>query len=245
VPDVTAGRVAGIYVDARMTVERLNGGASMSVNMASGDAFEAPEDREIAVVGIGRRLAATLLDALVVGVFSILGATAAGVIGLVLAMYSPDATTVADRFVLAFGLAFSILYFIACWANGGQTLGDFTAMIRVVRTDGSPVTWGRAILRYLGYIVSALPLSLGFLWIAIDGRRQGWHDKIAGTYVIPSDQHFSAQDTVTFVPTDRGKSWNWLVVWAVLALVAPGALVASFWVLGPFITHLARFLAGR
>jgi uncharacterized RDD family membrane protein YckC len=115
----------------------------------------------------------------------------------------------------------------------------------VVRTDGSPVTWGRAVLRYLGFIVSAIPLSLGFLWIAIDGRRQGWHDKLAGTYVIPSDQHFSAQDTVTFVPSDRGRAWIWLVVWAVLALFAPGALVASFWALGPFIVQLARYLTGR
>ena len=45
---------------------------------------------------------------------------------------------------------------------------------------------GQAILRYIGYIVSALALSIGFIWIAIDKRRQGWHDKIARTYVIPA-----------------------------------------------------------
>ena len=38
-------------------------------------------------------------------------------------------------------------------------------------------------LRFLAYFVSALPLYLGFLWIALDRRKQGWHDKIARTIV--------------------------------------------------------------
>jgi uncharacterized RDD family membrane protein YckC len=42
----------------------------------------------------------------------------------------------------------------------------------------------RGILRYLGYSLSAISLFLGFFWILIDDRRQGWHDKIAGTLVI-------------------------------------------------------------
>ncbi len=40
------------------------------------------------------------------------------------------------------------------------------------------------IIRYLGYFVSALPLGLGFLWIAFDPRKQGWHDKLAQTVVV-------------------------------------------------------------
>jgi uncharacterized RDD family membrane protein YckC len=217
----------------------------MSANVTGGDSSAAPIEREIQVVGIGRRLVATVLDAVVVVAGSMLGATAAGVLGLVLAMFSPDATAVADRFVIAFGLVFSILYFIGCWAKGGQTLGDFGAMIRVVSRDGSPVTWGQATLRYIGYIISAIPLSLGFLWIAIDGRRQGWHDKIARTYVIPFDQSFSATDNVRFVPDDQGHGKFWLAAWALLALLAPAALAASLWVLGPFIIALARQLTGR
>ncbi len=38
--------------------------------------------------------------------------------------------------------------------------------------------------RYLGYFASTIPLCLGFLWIAFDKRKQGWHDKLAGTVVI-------------------------------------------------------------
>ncbi len=38
--------------------------------------------------------------------------------------------------------------------------------------------------RYFGYYVSILPLMLGIIWVGIDKRKQGWHDKLAGTVVI-------------------------------------------------------------
>ena len=46
------------------------------------------------------------------------------------------------------------------------------------------MTFGLAFLRWVGYILSGIFLYLGFLWIAWDGRKQGWHDKIAGTVVV-------------------------------------------------------------
>jgi uncharacterized RDD family membrane protein YckC len=51
------------------------------------------------------------------------------------------------------------------------------------KTLGKPST-GQLIGRYLAYYVSTLPLCLGFLWVAFDKRKQGWHDRIAGTLVI-------------------------------------------------------------
>jgi len=49
--------------------------------------------------------------------------------------------------------------------------------------------------RYFGYYVSGLILALGFIWIAFDKRKQGWHDKLAGTLVIREgdDQEDSSQ----------------------------------------------------
>lgn len=44
------------------------------------------------------------------------------------------------------------------------------------------------VVRYLGYIISSLPLGLGFLWILIDKRNQGWHDKLSKTLVIMQDE---------------------------------------------------------
>lgn len=49
---------------------------------------------------------------------------------------------------------------------------------------GATVTVGQAMLRYLGYFIAMLPLGLGIFWIGFDRRKQGWHDKIAGTVVV-------------------------------------------------------------
>jgi uncharacterized RDD family membrane protein YckC len=57
--------------------------------------------------------------------------------------------------------------------------------LRVVdaATGGVP-PWPRLVLRYLGYLVSAIPLGLGYLWMIRDDRRQCWHDKMGGTLVV-------------------------------------------------------------
>jgi RDD family. len=47
-----------------------------------------------------------------------------------------------------------------------------------------PIGYGKGFLRWVGMIISGLVLLLGYIWILIDKKNQGWHDKIAGTYVI-------------------------------------------------------------
>ena len=57
--------------------------------------------------------------------------------------------------------------------------------LRVVRAaDGGPVTGGQAVLRLIGFWISAAVFYLGFIWILFDSQRQGWHDKIASTVMI-------------------------------------------------------------
>jgi uncharacterized RDD family membrane protein YckC len=56
--------------------------------------------------------------------------------------------------------------------------------IKVVRTDGSALTILQAFIRYIGLIVSVACIFIGVIWAAFDANKQGWHDKIAGTYVI-------------------------------------------------------------
>ena len=71
------------------------------------------------------------------------------------------------------------------WMARQATPGKMAIGARVVdaRTGGKPST-GQLIGRYLGYFVSTVPLCLGLLWVAFDPRKQGWHDKLAGTVVV-------------------------------------------------------------
>jgi uncharacterized RDD family membrane protein YckC len=77
-----------------------------------------------------------------------------------------------------------MFYFI--WFHGtiGQTLGKRLLGLRLIRTSGEKMTLGIAFLRWVGSLISGLFVFLGFIWIAIDHRKQGWHDKIAATLVI-------------------------------------------------------------
>lgn len=71
------------------------------------------------------------------------------------------------------------------WIRKEATPGKMAIGASIVDAHtGNPMTLGQAGLRYLGYFVATLPLCLGFLWVVFDGRRQGWHDKMASTVVV-------------------------------------------------------------
>ena len=77
---------------------------------------------------------------------------------------------------------------IGFWRYCGATPGKIALGVKIVdAARGAPPSSLRLALRFAGYLVSALPLYLGFLWIAVDRRKQGWHDKIARTIVINSE----------------------------------------------------------
>ena len=71
------------------------------------------------------------------------------------------------------------------WIYKSATPGKMITKLVIVdaKTGGKPTT-GQFLLRYLGYYVSTVPLGLGLIWVAFDQRKQGWHDKIAGTLVV-------------------------------------------------------------
>jgi uncharacterized RDD family membrane protein YckC len=56
--------------------------------------------------------------------------------------------------------------------------------IKVVKTDGSLLDYQGAFIRLIGYLVSSYCFGIGLIWAAFDAQKQGWHDKIAGTYVV-------------------------------------------------------------
>lgn len=87
-------------------------------------------------------------------------------------------------FTVLSGVVFFNLYVAAAWALVDKTLGQALLGLRVLRADGTRLTFWRALRRSVGYILAALPAFLGYLWILIDDRRQGWHDKLADTVVV-------------------------------------------------------------
>ena len=78
----------------------------------------------------------------------------------------------------------SCVYFVALWAWRDQTLGMMVLNIRLIRPDGTNVDTGHSITRLFGSIIAAAPFFIGLIWIAFDERKQGWHDKLAATYVV-------------------------------------------------------------
>jgi uncharacterized RDD family membrane protein YckC len=78
--------------------------------------------------------------------------------------------------------AFAVIIF---WVYKSATPGKMATNLTIVdaRTGGKPSV-GQFVIRYIGYYVAMLPLFLGIIWVGIDPRKQGWHDKLAGTVVI-------------------------------------------------------------
>ena len=79
------------------------------------------------------------------------------------------------------------VYSVGFWILKSATIGKMLVKVKIVNAKtGEPASPLQCIVRYLGYFVSALPLGLGFIWVAFDKRKQGWHDKIARTLVVSS-----------------------------------------------------------
>jgi uncharacterized RDD family membrane protein YckC len=109
--------------------------------------------------------------------------------------------------ILRIVILFNILYMFMCLAYFtyfigicGKTPGKMVFGLKVMRVTGEPLTFGTAFLRWIGYFLSSLPLNLGFIWIAFDERKQGFHDKIAGTVVILDENREDAGDSVISTP---------------------------------------------
>ncbi|HYD78866.1 MAG TPA: RDD family protein [Paucimonas sp.] len=78
---------------------------------------------------------------------------------------------------------------VAFWILKNATPGKMVIRATIVdaKTGEAPGTT-QYIIRYLGYYLSMIPLFLGFVWIAFDPKKQGWHDKLAGTVVVRPKQ---------------------------------------------------------
>jgi len=141
--------------------------------------------------GFWRRFAAALVDWAVLSFLQwpvVVATFLPLVVGVAASVSSPEEVGVVALFsylaaILA-GVAVNVAYSVLLIGWRGQTLGMMALGIKVVRTDGSPVNYRVALVRWLGSILSGLALYLGYLWIAFHPRKQAWHDTLADTCVI-------------------------------------------------------------
>ena len=130
--------------------------------------------------GFWVRFLAFLIDGILLGIIS----------SAFTPVWGPQFTTTGNQIAVhagsnAIGTLVGLVYFVGFWAWRGQTVGMMPFNMQVVSvTDGKKIDVVRGLLRYVGYIISAIPLLIGFIWAAFDARKQGWHDKIASTVVI-------------------------------------------------------------
>ncbi|MBT2785303.1 MULTISPECIES: RDD family protein [unclassified Halomonas] len=74
---------------------------------------------------------------------------------------------------------------IVFWCAKQATPGKMAVSCKIVdASSGEPAGRGQLFGRYFAYTISGIPFGLGFLWVACDERKQGWHDKLSGTMVI-------------------------------------------------------------
>lgn len=125
------------------------------------------------LAGFGTRLVAFIIDFIVL---SLIGT-------LPFLFFDPMQMSLVELMVI--DIAITTPYNWYFWTrHQGQTPGKRIMNIRVIKTDGGPLSDADALLRVFGYYVGRWTLFLGYVWAAFDSRNQAWHDKIANTVVV-------------------------------------------------------------
>ena len=151
-----------------------------------------PRPPEKVYTGFWARLGAAVMDGFLVGLPVML---LSGILSFALAPASPadpssgQAASTAFTLTLISGFAISWAYFAFQESSPAQaTIGKRIIRARVTDLEGRRITLGRASGRWFGKILSAASLGLGFLMIGFSKRKQGLHDHLAGTLVMPREK---------------------------------------------------------
>ena len=138
------------------------------------------EQRDMEYVGFWPRVGAAIIDTILLCLITF----------PLLTLIYGQAYWTSDKFVqgpadLMISWILPAIVFIWLWVATGQTPGKMAIGARVVDANsGQNITVGKAIIRYLSYFISAIGLLIGYIWVGLDPKKQGWHDHIAGTVVI-------------------------------------------------------------
>ena len=144
--------------------------------------FDVPAVRPRVYVGLVTRAIAFAIDAAIVNAVAIV---VAAIVALTLTIVSkPDELR---GVLIAIGgvawLLWTVGYFATFWSTTGQTPGNRILRIRVSAADGRALPLRRALVRFVGLTLAAIPLFAGFALILFDDRRRGLHDMLARSVV--------------------------------------------------------------
>lgn len=128
---------------------------------------EKPKHDQYELADAGTRLVALIIDGIILGLIS----------GVLFAFAREPGA--AGGFVV--GLLYQ-WYFLT--QRDGQTPGKQMMGIRVVKVSGEPIDFATVLVRYVGYYINSFAIGIGWLWALFNDKRQGWHDLLAGTYVV-------------------------------------------------------------
>jgi uncharacterized RDD family membrane protein YckC len=136
--------------------------------------FESRPQYTYELATVGMRFVAFIIDNILLFIIGF-------IVGLFLAIFNLDSIVV--------GILINLVYhWYFLTRREGQTPGKSAVNIRVIKTDGTPISDSDAIIRVFGYYVSSIALGIGFLWAIFDANNQGWHDKMANTYVVTAEK---------------------------------------------------------
>lgn len=127
-------------------------------------------------------------------------------------------------------------YNIFLISTQGATIGKKIMKLKVVTDSYQTVPMGTVILREtLAKWIGGILLNLGYLWILIDKRRQGWHDKISKTFVVKVDPKGNPIPGVdTQVPKSALVSFIGLfLLWGLPLLIMPGFIFSYLFLIQP------------
>jgi uncharacterized RDD family membrane protein YckC len=136
-----------------------------------------------------QRFAAWSIDRAILFIFYVLGSFAVGVASGVYTNSRMDVPnlllSLGVGVVMLVSILGDFLYFGYFWSRRERSIGMGIMNIRVVKTDGHPLSFIIAGLRgSVGYYVSGFCFGLGYLWFFVDKQQETWHDKIFNTVVL-------------------------------------------------------------
>jgi uncharacterized RDD family membrane protein YckC len=160
---------------------------------AQGVQMPPPTAPQTSYAGFWIRLVASIIDGFILGIVGgIVRAVFGGLFRTALLTQPSEPTAGTVGFIAGlFGtmtlilMAIDVAYYVGLTGTYGATLGKMILGLRVVDANGQKIGIPKAALREIvGKFVSGFAIGLGYLWVAFDEKKQGWHDKIAGTFVV-------------------------------------------------------------